>query len=388
MVNPFRFSGPLPPEEMIDREPEARDLLDLVEGGHSLRLLGPRRYGKTTLLRRLLDDADRAGMAGCLVDLEDVLTLGEIVVRIERAYAERLKGPVRRTVEALLRSWNLGLSLGAGGFAATLQHSPQVKADAVLLRLLELPRELHRRKGIKSAIVFDEFQDVLAVPGADGKFRSVVQHQLEFASYAFAGSAPRAMEELFSDPKRPLLDQAVAKELPPLPVDAVAEHIENRFKATKRDPATALPPLLEFGRGHPMRSMMLAHVLWERCPEGGSADEEIWLETQEELLRQAAPTMRAVWRALPLNERRATLALANLGSPYAGDNAAAVGLNLNSVGSAMEGLRDRADIIDTDGVPRLTDPVFELWLQRRGVLATDLHGARGSEARQGLEEAR
>jgi uncharacterized protein len=379
MVNPFRFSGPLPPEEMVDRAPEAKDLLDLVEGGHSLRLLGPRRYGKTTLLRRLLDDADRVGMATCLVDLEDVLTLGEIVVRIERAYAERLKGPIRRTVEALFRSWNVGLSLGAGGFAATLRHSPRASADVVLLRLLELPRELHRRKDVRSAIVFDEFQDVLAVHGADGKFRSVVQHQLEFASYAFAGSAPSAMEALFSDPKRPLLDQAVAKDLAPLPIDAVAEHVEDRFKATKRDPATALPPLLEFTRGHPMRAMMLAHFLWARCPEGGSADEEMWLETQEAALRQASPTMRALWRALPLNERRASLALANLGSPYVRDNAAAVGLNLNSVGAALEGLRDRADIIDADGAPRLTDPLFELWLQRRGVLATDLAGAQARE---------
>ena len=75
---------------------------------------------------------------------------------------------------------------------------------------------------------------------------------------------------------------------------------------------------------------------------------------------------------------RAALALANLGSPHVADNAAAVGLNPNSVRAALEGLRDRADIIATDGVPRLTDPMFELWLQRRGVLAVDLHGDRAT----------
>jgi hypothetical protein len=233
-------------------------------------------------------------------------------------------------------------------------------------------------------IVFDEFQDVLAVLGADGTIRSVIQHQLEFASYAFAGSVPRAMEQLFSDPKRPLLDQAVAKDLAPLPIDAVADHIENRFMASKRDPGTALAPLLEFTRGHPMRSMMLAHFLWARCPEGGSADEEIWLKAQEAALRQASPTMRAIWKALPVNERRASLALANLGSPYVGDNAAAVGLNLNSIGTALEGLRDRADVIETGGTPRLTDPLFELWLQRRGVLPADL-GNETDEASTGAK---
>ena len=101
-LNPFRFSGPLPPEQMIDRDPEAEDLLALADGGHSFRLVGPRRYGKTTLLRRVLAAAEREGTAPVLVDLQDVLSIAEIVVRIERAY-ERLKGPVRRHVENLFR---------------------------------------------------------------------------------------------------------------------------------------------------------------------------------------------------------------------------------------------------------------------------------------------
>src|SRR5438874_4674050 len=84
--NPFRFSGPLAPEEMIDRDPEADDLLALAEGGHSFRLVGARRYGKTTLLRRVLAAADEMGMATILVDLQDVLSIPEIVVRIERGY--------------------------------------------------------------------------------------------------------------------------------------------------------------------------------------------------------------------------------------------------------------------------------------------------------------
>src|SRR4029077_11123787 len=137
-VNPFRFSGPLAPEEMIDRDAEADDLLALALGGHSFRLVGPRRYGKTTLLRRVLDAADHEGTATVLVDLQDVLSIAEIVVRIERGY-ERLRGPVRRGVENLFRTWNIGLSLGGGGFTATLQRNPNVDAESVLLRLLEMP---------------------------------------------------------------------------------------------------------------------------------------------------------------------------------------------------------------------------------------------------------
>src|SRR5436305_10492432 len=275
-LNPFRFSGPLAPEEMIDRDPEADELLALAHGGHSFRLVGPRRYGKTTLLRRVLEAAEREGLATVLVDLQDVLSIGEIVVRVERAY-ERLKGPLRQIVENLFRSWNIGLSLGGGGFTATLQRNPNVDPESVLLRLLELPSALFARNGTTSLIVFDEIQDVLAVSGADGKIRSVIQHQADAATYAFAGSAPGVMQQLFADPKRPLLDQAVPRNLDPLPLDDVGDYVARRFEATGRDAGPALAPLLEFTRGHPQRSMMLAHYLWARTARDLMADEGTWV---------------------------------------------------------------------------------------------------------------
>lgn len=379
-VNPFRFSGPLPPEDMIDRDPEADDLLALTAGGHSFRLVGPRRYGKTTLLRRVLEAAEHEGMTTVLIDLQDVLSVAEIVVRIERGY-ERLKGPIRRRVENLFRTWNIGLSLGGGGFTATLQRNPGVDAEAVLLRLLELPAALFDRDGTSSLIAFDEIQDVLAVPGADGKIRSVIQHQTEAATYAFAGSAPGVMQQLFSDPRRPLLDQAVPRQLSPLPLDAVGAYVSRRFQQTGRDPGTALAPLLEFTRGHPQRSMMLAHYLWQRTPRGGAASEDTWVSALDQAALDAAQLMRAIWRALTVNERRVARALAVTTTPlYGKETAAAVGIKRPSIRAALESLLANADVIDDDGRPRLTDPMFELWLQRRGLTpaAGDEEGSLGS----------
>jgi len=366
-LNPFRFSGPLPPEEMIDRDPEAEDLLALAEGGHSFRLVGPRRYGKTTLLRRILAGAEQQGMATVLVDLQDVLTIAEIVVRIERGY-ERLKGPIRRTVENFFRSWNIGLSLGGGGFTATLQRNPNVDAESVLLRLLEVPAALFDRDGTTSLVVFDEIQDVLSVRGADGKIRSVIQHQTDAATYAFAGSAPGVMQQLFADPKRPLLDQAVPRNLAPLPLEDVGEYVASRFHNTGRDAGAAVAPLLEFTRGHPQRSMMLAHYLWERTPRDAPADEGTWVSALDQAAADVAPLMRAIWRALTNNERRVARALAVATTPlYSEETATAVGIKRSSIGKALESLIANADVIQEDSKPRLTDPMFELWLQTRGL---------------------
>lgn len=363
--NPFQFSGPLPPAQMIDREEEARDLLALAQGGHSIRLLGPRRYGKTTLLRRVLDDAEAEGMATALVDLEDVLSLGGLVVRIERAYARRLKGSLRGRVERLFSAWNVGLSLGGAGFSATLQRQRNVSVEAVLLRLLDLPRELHERTGTRSLIVFDEMQDILAVDGADGHLRSVIQHHLDAASYAFAGSAPATMERLFSDPRRPLLEQAVPRSLPPLPLEAAAEYVDERFSGTRRDPGDALAALLEFTRGHPQRTMMLAHFLWEATPPGETAHEDHWVRARETALDHAAGYLAATWRSWPTNERRVSLALATTPEgPYSAAAQARFGIKKSSVRHALQALVNRADVLPrAEGQPVLTDPLLELWLQ-------------------------
>jgi hypothetical protein len=366
-LNPFRFSGPLAPEDMIDRDPEADDLLALAQGGHSFRLVGPRRYGKTTLLRRVLEAAEVQGMATVLIDLQDVLSIAEIVVRIERGY-DRLKGAIRRQVENFLRSWNIGLALGGGGFTATLQRNPNVDAESVLLRLLELPAALFERDGTTSLIVFDEIQDVLAVPGADGKIRSVIQHQANAATYAFAGSAPGVMQQLFADPRRPLLDQAVPKHLDPLPLDDVAAYVAARFKQTNREIGAALEPLLEFTRGHPQRSMMVAHYLWQRTPQGDSADESTWVTALDQATADTTPLMRAIWRALTPNERRVARALAVVTTPlYSEETATAVGIKRTSIRAALDSLIANADVIDGGTRPRLTDPMFEHWLEARGL---------------------
>jgi hypothetical protein len=80
--------------------------------------------------------------------------------------------------------------------------------------------------------------------------------------------------------------------------------------------------------------------------------------------------LRAIFKPLKPNEKRVMLALANLpGSPRESANAAAVGIKTGSVAATVEALRASADVIDDPdgGRVAITDPLFELWLRRRGV---------------------
>ena len=74
-VNPFVYSRPVPPEDVIDRDGETQQLLRSVVGGHYVRLYAPRKYGKTSLLRRALQEGEeREGLIPILVDLYRVVS--------------------------------------------------------------------------------------------------------------------------------------------------------------------------------------------------------------------------------------------------------------------------------------------------------------------------
>jgi enolase len=117
--------------------------------------------------------------------------------------------------------------------------------------------------------------------------------------------------------------------------------------------------------------MMLAHYLWARTPRAKSADEGTWLSALDQAAADAAPLMNAIWRALTPNERRVARALAVATTPlHSEETASAVGIKRSSIGRALESLLGNADVIDENGTPRLTDPMFELWLQARGLTPT------------------
>src|SRR3954470_3326098 len=276
-INPFVYSHPLAPDEIIDRDPETRELLSHAVGGHYVRLYAPRKYGKTSLLRRALADGEREeGLIPVLVDLYRVASIADVTVRLERAYARHLKGAVRARVDQFLQRTGIGLSLGVHGISARIQLDPKADPLPALHALLDLPLRLEQSGGYRALIAFDEFQDVEKVSGLDGLIRSHIQYHGEIASYVFAGSEPGLMKQLFEDKDRPLYGSAVPMRLGRLRDADIAAYVVARFEESGRDVGPAIAPLLSAARGHPKQAMLLAHRLWEEVERGSEATLDDW----------------------------------------------------------------------------------------------------------------
>lgn len=363
--NPFRYSEPVPAEELLDREDEAQALLERATGNNS-RLVAPRRYGKTSLLARVAQDARREGWAAVYVDFFGVLTLDDIAQRIERAYAAELQGRLAAWFAGVRRMLRPTLRAGGGPLPAGVEVSVDPQAEPPLLERLALPARLHERHGTRTLVIFDEFQDILATKErADAVIRSEIQHHGDAASYVFAGSHVGMMRELFSDRRRAFYGQAGPVDLPPLRPDDVAEHVSARFEAAGRKMGNALGPLLETSRGHPQRTMLLAHVLWELTPPGQEATEEIWLSAYDQIMRDMRDELRAVWSALPTSQRRVLAAIAEDREGVYAAGRRQGGSRGGAVHSAIKGLCDRGEIAkchDTVTGWRVVDPLLANWI--------------------------
>jgi hypothetical protein len=361
-VNPFVFHRPVSAEAVIAREADAAALLDAVTGGVNATLYAPRRYGKTTLIAKVLAEAEAVyGMAAVTVDCYGVLTREDFAARLTSAY-RALPGRTGRRVGALLESVGAGVQVAGTGASLTAKRRV-TSSEGLLIDLLDLPLGVLERTGRTTVVAFDEFQAITDVPGLDGLVRSRIQYHGEAAVYVFAGSEPSLLGAMFTDRSRPLYGQAQPFRLGPLPARETHEAIAARFEATQRsvDPRV-LGELVATGAGHPQRTMLLAHRLWAATPARGEATDARWRVALAATLAQLTIEFEALWTAMTANERRIVAAVAGGLSPLSRDGRA-VGLRgPSSAQKAIEALIRRGMVERGDGGLHIVDPLLALWV--------------------------
>ncbi len=302
MASPFVYEEPVPSDALIDRSGELALLRDRAADTRNTRLEGPRRFGKTSLLRAALQRAADDGAVPIEVNFLGCVSPADVAERIERAYGAQLDSALRRWFDGVLRTLQPTVNAAPGGVGVTAQ--PRITAPGLLDRLA-LPLRIHERSGRPCVIAFDEFQEVVRVdPALPGVFRSELERHRTAAAYVFSGSHPGLMRELFADRRHAFFAQAAPVTLGPLPADALADFIADRFAAGRRDTGEALGPLLDAAEGHPQRAMLLAHHLYELVRPGRSADVGTWVRAYDAAQREALGEIHVLWNGATELERR------------------------------------------------------------------------------------
>lgn len=373
--NPFRF-GPLALDEAFaDREAEVAELKRDAINGQDAWLFAPRRYGKSSLVWRTMQELAAERVLVAHVNLMTTATKAKLAEKLARSIYEDIASPLERAREMALAPFR-GLRItptvtvnpddGSLSFSFAAAREP-ADIDATLERLLELPAELAAARGRRAVLVIDEFQEVIDLDPQLPKLMRTVFEQQPDVAHLYLGSKRHLMERIFNDANEPFWRSAKQLELGPIPPQPFGDFIGERFRDTGKDIAPeVIAGILRRTRGHPYATQELAYFLWEGTPPRGAAGCRELEAALAALLRSEHTHFTLLWDQASAVQRQLLQALAEEpGRPFTKAYRARHGLPpATNLQKALAALHRRELVAARGREHAIAEPFFDEWIRR------------------------
>lgn len=198
--NPFPTTGYDGPETFCDRERETEELVSAMENGRNVTLIAPRRYGKTGLIRNMMQALPKR-YDTVYLDIYATESLADFVRLFAESVVTSLETKKEKVVSVLGRFFG-GLRPSVSPQAdGSLKWSFDV-AQPVVKASLEGAFSFLKSRERPVVIAIDEFQQVRKYPegNAEALLRSYIQF-LPNVRFVFAGSQLHLMSGMFVSPR-------------------------------------------------------------------------------------------------------------------------------------------------------------------------------------------
>jgi hypothetical protein len=318
--NPFVYGEVVPAAAFVNRTVELDRLVRDLADAQKVFLISPRRYGKSSLIRRALAVMSRRG----------ALTV-EVTVSSFSSYVAFLEGYARALVTAetrwqQARTWlrdairsaraEVRYAPDQSPLGAIAVSFPGVRTERDVSRLAQevfaLPARLAETRGRKVIVALDEFQGIAAFDGGsvEHAMRAAVQNQRQ-VGYVFAGSEPSLMERMIGR-QRPFYKAGPVMRLEKIPAAEFAAAINARFSRSGMRPEEGLGnAVVELAGNLPYDVQRLAHETWDEVRTRGRkrATLDDLHQALKRLLVENQMMFEAVWQRLTLAQRAALRAV-------------------------------------------------------------------------------
>lgn len=315
MRNPFQYGAELRPSQIVNRKSEIRDVTRAILEQGRVFLLGPRRFGKTAILRAASAAAERRGAVVIRLDAEAYPGVDGLVRALILESARKLKSDVTKTGEKILRFFArlrpvISYDPAANSWTGSL--SAQLTADAdqtpMFIDAVDGLARMAAESGQPTAIVIDEFQKVIELGGesTEAQIRAAIQRHTEVA-FVFAGSKTTLLNDMTLNPTRPFYRLGIRHFLGPLPREEFSQFITRGFEGGEyRVEAAAVKDILDVAEDVPYNVQALSSVAWELlADDGGDAlTSKLVRRALRLLVERDGPFYLTVWNGLTSIQQR------------------------------------------------------------------------------------
>jgi len=358
MNNPFKFGSVVDDPFFTNRINELAKLQAIISSNNHLIMISPRRFGKTSLIRKAVKNNKHNLL---FLDLQLINSVEDFAAqylrRIYRIFpSERIK--------EFIRNFRIIPTLTLNPVSNEMEVSFQSRqADLPLLEdalnLLEQLSDPDQR----TIVVFDEFQDLIRLgDGIDRKLRSIMQLHKNI-NYILLGSQESMMREIFEKKKSPFYHFGYLFPLQKINKKHFTSFISNGMNNVCDKPGLIAEEIFNFTDGHPYYTQQLAYTTWNILKQ----DYETLRPVEQAIIETVQIhdfDYERLWATINNTDKKTLTYLAQRNNNW---NVSLLSKNANigptsTIFSSLKRLMLNGNVIKTEKGYEIDDPFFKQWI--------------------------
>lgn len=357
MENPFKFGTTVDSPFFTDRVKELAYVKQYVDSPNHLILISPRRFGKSSLVKKAVRETGRESI---WVNMQQVTSVEDLASLLLKGIFRLHKWEKWRHLLMNFRVVPTVTTSPATGemtfsFNASASSGPSVLEDT--MDLMEQVSDPGRRL----IVVMDEFQEIMGIEkGLDKRLRAIMQDQKNI-NYILLGSQESMMTDIFEKVKSPFYHFGTLMHLSAIPEPDFRTYVTDRLKpilGTEADDAAN--KILSITNCHPYYTQQLASGVWcIAAMNERRADTDIVLQAVAEQVEAHDLDYERLWLTLNKTDRRMMQILAKgERKPYADTS-----VPTSTAYSSLQKLARDGYVIRLDEY-EIEDPFFAEWIRK------------------------
>jgi len=370
-MNPFSYGTIVKGEYFYDRTDECKRIVTTLSGGNNLVLFAPRRFGKTSLVFRAIEELEKLGYKCIYFDFMPVYSRESFIESYSKAIIAKQSNiqQVVKLMASVVKGIRPKIAFDQSGKPEfTMDFTDKNISEKTLEEIIDLPERIASAKN-RFVIIFDEFQEISKMNGDnfENLLRSKIQLQ-QNVTYMFLGSRTHLLNDMFNNKTRAFYNSAMIMQLEALPEKETITYLKTRFALSdiSIDDNSARHLIIEAGN-IPYYIQLLAAEIWQQIvSESNVVNDEIITLCAEKIIDLKSDYYLELYGKQTAYQKKLVKAIAESGeNVFSAEYARRFRLSATSTTQkAITGLLEEGIVEKVNGIYFIGDPFFKRFLFR------------------------